>query len=389
MNLIPHRRPTIQPAVVLTLVCGLFLAAADLSASPGLLRAAIAVSPASTTAVQDGELPLGIVRDANGDGRAEVFLLTVESAEAPRWDLIRDSRRLFDAAAEPLSFYLEVYLNDASGLRFFSSYPMGRKVLPTTFVLREIVVGSASPFAIVVRFEEVQGSEERWTVFSEDMTVSSLALYESPRMSFEFVDINGDRRRDVVIYQQGFEAGTGFETFITWYNWNNRAFVVYRATNVVRNINEFFSRVTALAADGDLAGIAALTAPNPDARTLGPEAGSVGSSSTGAGAEPGLISADFRLADFLQPLPETSSSAVGRIRRAFDAGEGVEAVFPDILENPFPRQGRHVFVPVVRITCCAGSPLFFQARIAMSSNPFARNQFFFLPFYPVEEADNG
>ena len=372
----PCRRSTAASTGVLVLLLGLFLPASHLSASPDLLRAALAVSPASTTAVRDGSLPLGIVRDANGDGRAEVFLLTVESSDGLQWDFLRDSRRLFDADADPFSFYLEVYVNDGTAMRFFASYPMGRKVLPTAFELREIVVDSPSPFAVVVRFEEVQGSEERWTVFARDMTVSSLALYESPRMSFEFVDINGDRRRDVVIYQQGFEAGTGFETFITWYNWNNRAFVVYRATNVVRNLNEFFSHIRSLATESDLAGLIALTAADPRAETVRPTADPPSPES-------------FRLADFLRPLPETSSGAANRLLRAFQRGESVAVVFPEILENPFPRQGRQIFVPVVRVTCCGETTYFFQARIAMSSNPFAVNQFFFVPFESIEGDGNG
>lgn len=346
--------PTRRLSAAVLLLCVAALTSAQDRVA--LVNRALAASPASTRAVTSAGRPVALIRDIDLDGHEDVFLLTIEGAAAVEWSSLQNPSRLFSSETDAHSFFLEAFLGSEDGPHLLGSFPMGRKTVLDTFELRQIMVDAPTPVAIVIRFEEIQGAEERWTIVTEDGEVSFLALYESPRMSFRYEDINGDGRNDIVISQQGFEAGTGFETFITWYNWNGRDYVVHRATNVVRNLNRFFAEVRGLVAQS---------------RT------------------DELIDLAFRQAEeavdletVLVPVPDTPADAARRVIAALTGTSGdriSDVVFPTILENPFLRTSQEwVFTPLVRVDCC-GESYFFRVRVAMDQNPFSGRQFYFVP----------
>ena len=148
----------------------------------------------------------------------------------------------------------------------------------------------------------------------------------------------------------------GYETYITWYKWDENNYAENRIIGIVRNIKKYILEVKELLIDEQWDEIALRcaapelqeTIPYRDVRDL---------------ARHFFISSALELRNGNQDITQH------RIK---------DVIFPEILENPFQRdpEGRYVFPLRVRVIAESGEYIYIS-RIQMNENPFERQQFYF------------
>ncbi len=323
------------------------------------------VKPPYALVVSDGR-PVLLTHDVDIDGMDDVCVLVVrtpqEAAEASRTvplSEFSDFSRLYQGERDVYTTYLQVYRQAAGGLDLIDRIPLGEKVVFESFAKLMVRSGFKLPVAFSASFQTSAGQETEWAVYHTPWQYSRLTLRDDLRTSYYVEDINGDNVLDVVIQERGFEEGTGYETFLTWFRWNGERFEEHRFANVVRSIRRFLERSREL-----------------------------------------LIQEEWRefveyavAPDMLDPMAYRTESAVDIVTRAFrpvtpdpppepvfaENVDIVQVVFPNVMEDPFTPSDRGTAFPVpTRVVTRDGRTVLFKATIAMMQNPFVGRQYTFV-----------
>ncbi len=328
-----------------------------------LLKLALAESPSNTYPVRKGGEPLAIVTDLDRDGLNDVALLSIatDKPEEAQFSVLSRLSRLFIPDAPVPTFYLEVYKQQHGGVHLSETIPLGKKRVLEGLTVRRIDRKAAGPVAVVASFQNHDGEEQEWAIFTDSTHFSRFSLLETPNVRTVVRDIDNDGVLDILVFHTGIEAGIGYETFITWFKYKDGSYQEYRSTNVVRNLRAFLTSARETIESGDwksFLNIALDPLVLRGLRSRGVPDGAIISAlftpaPIGAGSEPPF--------DYYKP-----AKAIQNI------------VFPEIRENPFSSPGRSLrFSMTVRVICCAGESHFYTATISM--DPFGRREFSFDP----------
>ena len=117
----------------------------------------------------------------------------------------------------------------------------------------EVRKGSDFPYALEFQFRTRTGIEKELVILS-GYGITHFTIRENLSEITLIQDIDEDGFSDIIVHEQGFEEGTGFETFLTWYKWNLREYTEYRSTNIVRNLKQFYVVCAEFLRSGDYAG---------------------------------------------------------------------------------------------------------------------------------------
>lgn len=304
--------------------------------------------------------PWGIIHDLDKNGYADYLLLTLHSDEGEFVDsgVLMDSRRLFQESLPYVDYGVAIFYQYPDGVIKRYTILLEDKLVLQDFRFQEIRRGRDFPFNLAVSFQTTEGTEEEWIIL-QGRGISRFTVEQTLSKNSLVGDIDGDDLMDVVVHQEGFEEGSGYETFITWYRWDGREFKVHDTTNVVRNLREFFKRVEeTVLADGWYSCLSGCLDSEALAefRSRGLENGE-------------LLNRFFKpLEDQGAPPPLIEIDPVG-------------VVFPSILENPFTYQNlsQQKFSFILKIQDRSGDSFFYEGLLGMSLNPFTATQFIFLP----------
>lgn len=325
-----------------------------------LVQSALEKLPPELTPVVQNSEPWGIFHDLDKNGYTDYLLLVLENVENPdhaRSDYLQDSLRLFDENSSYLRFGVTIFYQYPDDVVNRYNIFLGNKMVLQDFFFQEIRLGRDFPYTVAVSFQNLEGTEEEWIIL-QGRGISRFTLDYTLSKTSRIGDIDGDGLVDILVYQQGFEEGRGFETFITWFRWNGREFIPHNRTNVMRNLREFFSaaeeKIPSLGWSRcldqclDSSQLAELRNEGKDEEEI--------------------------LALFFQPLPGQEGVP------PLISIDPVAAVFPRVLEDPFSysRRGPLRFSLIVKVQDRGGESFFYQGLLGMADNPFGKNQFAFV-----------
>ena len=313
--------------------------------------------PWNMKAVHTSGGPLSIIHDLDKNGYDDFLVLAVEGDDETDASVanLSSSSRLFDTEKEYFSYFLLIFYQYNGEIILRYTVPVSKQLVFSGMSPFMVKSGSDFPYALQFSFKTRAGIEKEVVILS-GYGITSFTLNENLSEFSHVEDIDEDGYIDIVIHEQGFEEGTGFETFLTWYKWNSREFAEYKNTNIVRNLRGFFDECSELLKDGNFE----------------------------AFLEYALDSEALRA---LQRQKLTNSEIMERVFVCAD-NEGTEGdffgpegfisvIFPEIMETPFSYDSRNEFRHgfSVRFARAGGESLICSAELRMLKNPFGEKQF--------------
>jgi hypothetical protein len=300
-----------------------------------------------------------ILHDLDNDQHPECLSLGVPSSgiDSKEMASLVDSSRLFQEGTAPIPFSLLLFANNGGFFQHLKTLDLGEHVVFETFRDRPLDATRSLPVIVTASFQTVEGREVELLVFDNagGLPRYRQTLVETLSTQYRLEDIDGNGIIDLFVMEKAIEEGTGFETFLTWYRWNGRAFVEYRSSNVVRNLNAFLATATELLLTGDLRKIVSILIDPASVRTLKRKGWS-----------------DTKILIHALGLEEMGIETFPSLR---------EVVFPPLLEDPFINEDEHgsSFELTYRMIDLNGTSYIAKARLYMFTNPFKERQFAFSP----------
>jgi hypothetical protein len=270
---------------------------------------------------------------------------------------LTDGSRLFQERSEPIPFSLLMFVNSGGFFQPLNTLDLGEHVVFEYFHERPLYVNRSLPVIITASFQTVEGRKVELLAFDSagGLPCYRQTLEETLSTQYRLEDIDGDGMTDLFVKEKAIEEGTGFETFLTWYRWDGRAFAEYRSSNVVRNLNAFLASATELLLAGELREIVNVLLDPARVRTLKRKGWS-----------------DTKILIHALGLEEMGIETFPSLR---------EVVFPPLLEDPFTNEDEHgsSFEITYRMIDVNGTSYIAKARLYMFTNPFKNRQFAFSP----------
>jgi len=311
--------------------------------------------------VFDAGKPLAIVHDLDKNGYEDVLVLVVQGdAETDATvDNLSKSARLFESEKEYFSYFLLIFYQNNGEIILRYTVPVSRQLVFNEMTTYEVKSGSDFPYSLLFSFRTRSGIEKELVILS-GYGITNFTLRENLSEFTLVDDIDDDGFTDIILHEQGFEEGTGFETFLTWYKWNSREYTEYKNTNIVRNLRNFFDECSRLLKEGSFEAFFEYALDSEGLREL---------------KKQGL----------------TETEILKRIFRAADGSPGHEEffelknfsaiIFPEIMETPFSYDTRNEFrhTVSVRLRRPGGESVICLAELRMKQNPFQDRQFCFCP----------
>jgi len=300
-----------------------------------------------------------ILHDLDNDEHPECLSLGVPSGGINSQEMagLVDSSRLFQEGNAPIPFSLLMFVNNGGFFQPLNTLNLGEHVVFEYFQERPLYANRSLPVIVTTSFQTVEGRKVELLVFDNAGGLPRYrhTLVETLSTQYRLEDIDGNGMTDLFVKEKAIEEGTGFETFLTWYRWNGRAFVEYRSSNVVRNLNTFLASATEMLLTGKLREIVSVLLDPAGVRTLKRKGWS-----------------DTKILIHALGLEEMGVETFPSLR---------EVVFPPLLENPFTNEDEHgsSFEITYRMIDLNGTSYIAKARLYMFTNPFKERQFAFSP----------
>jgi len=319
------------------------------------------VYPGTRPVTKRGKL-LAVYEDLDGNGFLDACVLCVEDQDSGRatFEVLSDDSRLYLEVLQPFTCSIQFFLQKNGKLYRSGIAQLGRKLVLESFTELHLGDDPSLPAGAAAQFKTRGGAVREWALFLQE-GISRFTIFESLSIIPVIDDIDGDGVIDVVVHHQGFEEGSGYETFMIWYRWNGTGFVEHRSTNIVRNLNAYLDKAAEFLTTGEWeAFIHKALSPAEEDRFK----------------EEGLTF--YRMLSYIfdcglesngSPFKDTSLPV-----------EFIQVVFPDFYETPFSRKDVNRFNIPVQVRLVTGDQEVYlcSAVIYMKRNPFQEEQFGFV-----------
>jgi len=323
------------------------------------IKRILGLMPWNMEAVQDGNTPIIIMHDLDKNGYKDALVVAVEGGEGTENQLskLSESARLFRSGQDYCNFLLLIFYQYSDGINLRYTVPVSQQLVFTGINPVDIKKGHDFPYALMFSFRTRSGIERELIILS-GYGITRFTIKESLSEITLFEDIDEDGFEDIVVHEQGFEEGTGFETFLTWFKWNSREYKEYKTTNIVRNLKQFFLIGSEYLREGEYRQFLNYTVEPDLLKEL---------------YDKGMTDEEILSMIFKPVEPET-------VGDDFFTGERLTTVvFPEIMETPFSYETRMDFERQisVRIGRAGERSMIFIADLKMKKNPFQDKQFCF------------
>ncbi len=329
--------------------------------TPVLISSALNLVPWNMRTVTENRAPLMIEHDLDKNGFNDLLLLAVEGDKDTDASFARlsDSSRLFSSDKDYYGYFLLVFYQIDGTLYLRYTIPVARQQVLNGMSQLEVHIGNDFPYCLDISFRTRAGIV-RQLVILNGYGITHFTIEENLSVITLVEDIDKDGYLDIVVHEQGFEEGTGFETFLTWYKWNSREFSEYRNTNIVRNLKTFFDRCSALLWSGDYSGFLDMAVEDEYLDKL--------------------RAAGLKDHEILEKIFKPADSEEWGEDNFFDRDGFSGVIFPEIMETPFSYADRGNFNHRVSVRFAAdGESRICLANLKMNKNPFQQKQFCFCP----------
>ena len=335
------------------------------------LRTVQDMMPWNMKAVMDGPSPLVIVHDLDKNGYNDALVVAIEGDDTAETQLSELSKpvRLFQSGSEYSEFLLLIFYQHSGDVVLRYTVPVSRKLVFSGVEPFEIKKGSDFPYALKFTFRTRAGIEQDLVILS-GYGITHLTLRENLSEITLIEDIDEDGYEDVIVHEQGFEEGTGYETFLTWYKWNLREYSEYRSTNIVRNLRQFYIVCAEYLRAGDYAEFLEYALDSEALSELKKQ----------ELPDSQILEKIFKPAVVPAVNDDVQAGGVPDAAESFFSEEGFTAVvFPEIMETPFSYANRNNFSHQVsvRFRSRSGESRICLAELNMKKNPFQDKQFCF------------
>ena len=313
--------------------------------------------PWNMVAVKDGSRPMVIIHDLDKNGYDDALVVAAEGGEQDfELEELSKSARLFKSGQQYSNFLLLIFYQYGDGLVLRYTVPVSKQLVFSGVEPVEIKRGSDFPYALLFSFRTRAGIERELIILS-GYGITRFTIKENLSEISLIEDIDEDGFQDIIVHEQGFEEGTGFETFITWYRWNLREYTAFKTTNIVRNLRQFFLVCSEYMRAGEIAGFLDY-AVDPEVLSALRERGV---------SDQEIVAMIF--------APAAAADTEGFFRN----GGFSTIVFPEIMETPFSYANRMDFSHQVsvRLGRKGEQSQIFLAELNMQKNPFQEKQFYF------------
>ena len=317
--------------------------------------------------VQDDE-PVFLLHDLDKNGYPDAVSLFVRLEEQENGeedykpvDLKRlsDFTRLYAPDAESFGCMVKVFFQEEGVLSEKYNVDLGQRVVLEGFRQISLKPSENGPFSVSVSFQSPEGSVEEWLFFT-DGEPGRFTLRETLSSYHEIRDVDEDGFLDVLYFEKSFEAGMGYETYITWFRWNGETFEEYKVTNILRKLNSFLSEVRAYMIEEKWKLFFSHALSDERVRWYKKK-----------GLEPEqTLKQIFTLLG--EPNDDKSPPPLSELQIE-------DVIFPELLENPFQqtKRGSYIFPLRVRVISEEGEFVYIS-RILLLENPFQNSPFSFI-----------
>ena len=325
-------------------------------------QAVINKMPWNMSAVYDGAAPLSIIHDLDKNGYNDALVVAVEGENnvGVSLDELSKSARLFQSGQQSSNFVLLIFYQYSNEVILRYTVPVANQLVFNGVEPFEIKQGSDFPYSLLFTFRTRAGIEKELIILSGH-GITRFNIHENLSEITLIEDIDEDGYQDIIVHEQGFEEGTGFETFLTWYKWNLREYTEYKNTNIVRNLRQFYVVCAEYLREGEYASFLNYAL---DSETL-------------SALKKQNLSDEEILEKIFQPVEEPAEDVVESV---FFTEDGFTAVvFPELMETPFSYANRRDFSHQVgiRFRQKSGVNKIYLSELKMKKNPFQSRQFCF------------
>ena len=224
-------------ALLFAAVCFPVLAEATAEQEGSVLDRALRNSPDDTVPIIDLGRPVAVHGDFDNDGVTDVALLTarrtVNTPSAAQE--LRSLDRLHANSIEVPSFFLEITLSGSPAMRIvdIGSY----RVFETLETLP--IGGEVHNVGIRIVCRDPDGVHREIITVDGTSGILRLSTNDTNTESSTLLDIDADGDLDAVIMKRLPEAGTGYETFVEWYDLDALEAGRVGSFALVRQLNSF------------------------------------------------------------------------------------------------------------------------------------------------------
>lgn len=314
--------------------------------------------PWNMIAIKDGAVPLAITHDLDKNGYEDALVVAVEGDESTEVSLadLSKSARLFQSGRKYSNFLLLIFYQYSNEIVLRYTVPVSRQLVFNGVEPIEIKKGSDFPYALLFSFRTRSGIEQELIILS-GYGITRFSIMENLSEITLIEDIDEDGYQDIIVHEQGFEEGTGFETFLSWYKWNSREYFEYKNTNIVRNLKQFYLVCAEYLRAGEKEKFLNYALDSQALSEL---------------KKQGLTNIEI-LGKIFKPAEGSVDDDF------FETGAFSSVVFPEIMETPFSYANRMDLrhQVSVRFGRQGGDSRIYLTELKMKKNPFQNKQFCF------------
>ena len=303
-----------------------------------------------------------IEEDLGNNGESEFYFLYAfgESAEESEESFLADKRNFIDESLSE-KYLLAVYKPVSGQLSLTDIIPLKFRPLLKNFSVNSLSDDSMQR-AVSVSFTGEDGISDNFITVSKNGKYSVFSMNNTLTEFNRIEDIDSDGFLEVLRYENLFEEGLGYETFITRFELTDSGFSSAGSLSIVRNLKKFLAVAEKTLESKNIEVFLKQSVPEKKLSEL----------------KGRNLSGRSIIRKIFYPVKK-ENELFPDINVFIKNGNKIDFVFPDIVENPFrfDRDNVYNFTTYVKVSSESRDEAIYIVKIYMNENPFDSPRFSF------------
>ena len=303
-----------------------------------------------------------IEEDLGNNGESEFYFLYAfgESAEESEESFLADKRNFIDESLSE-KYLLAVYKPVSGQLSLTDIIPLKFRPLLKNFSVNSLSDDSMQR-AVSVSFTGEDGISDNFITVSKNGKYSVFSMNNTLTEFNRIEDIDSDGFLEVLRYENLFEEGLGYETFITRFELTDSGFSSAGSLSIVRNLKKFLAVAEKTLESKNIEVFLKQSVPEKKLAEL----------------KGRNLSGRSIIRKIFYPVKK-ENELFPDINVFIKNGNKIDFVFPDIVENPFrfDRDNVYNFTTYVKVSSESRDEAIYIVKIYMNENPFDSPRFSF------------
>ena len=303
-----------------------------------------------------------IEENLDNSGQPEFYVLYAcgNSSEETEESFLSDQQNFIEETFSEK--YIAVIYKPVSGkLETAAVFPLKHRNVLKQFTIEKLSADSRQR-AVMLSFSGEDGLSDNLITLSENGKFSIFSMNSTLSEFNRVEDVDNDGILEILRYENLFEEGLGYETFITLFEYRNGEFSSSGSVSVVRSLKAFLEKSENILESKNINSFLKYSVPSGQLDVL---------------ASRGLSSKNI-IRKIFYPVKK-ENELFPDINVFMKNGSKIDFVFPDIVENPFrfDRSNIYNFTTYVKVSSESREEAIYLVKIYMNSNPFVSPLFFF------------